>query len=101
MAIRLPPAALYLVAVIGAPVVYGAVAQLTYSLAAATGLWPSDVYWLLVIGALFGGGALVIARLPGLGTAWRIAMGGLYGLNILIPIAITHVFIACRNGDCF
>lgn len=98
---RFPPAASYGTAVVGVPVIYGVVAQLTYSLAAISGHRPSDVYWFVVTGALVGCGAFFVARQPGPSAVWRLAIGGAYSLIMLVPIALIHLFVACGNGDCF
>ena len=90
------------VALIGVPVTYAFLAQITYGIALRIGgFFPNGMYWFLLMGITLLGGIIALS----LDRTWNIAVRSfavaVYALVMGGILFLLQGVVSCLNGDCF
>ncbi len=96
--------ALWLGALVGVPVAFGAYVLASYRLALRQGFLPFTLYpewyWFAAFATCLVTG-LVLIYFTSLTPTWlRTVVGLLYLAVMVVGLLVVHLFVACANGDC-
>lgn len=97
-------ALLWLVALVGVPVVFGGYVLVSYRLALSQGALPftlySEWYWFAAYAICLAAGVVFI-YFTSLKPNWlRIVAGLAYGAAMAVGLLAVHLVVACFSGDC-